>query len=278
MRPHIDGIDHVVILVHDLDRAQDTYSRLGFKLTPRGFHSLGSQNHCMMFGHDYVELLAVPKPHPVMQNFTDFLARSEGLAALALASTDARALHAGLVASGIAADAPLDFARPVEMPDGARDAAFRIVQLPKAVTPGCLSFVCQHFNRDLVWQPPLQSHPLGVTGIAAIAVTASTVATTARAYSRVLGSEPQAIAEGWLLATGGAPVAVCDTRRLRARLQGAALPARAAPMVAALFLRVRDRNVAADVLRDGGFEPQWLGDGSFAISADQAHGVALVFG
>ena len=189
MRPHIDGIDHVVILVRDLDRAHDTYSRLGFKLTPRGFHSLGSQNHCMMFGRDYVELLAVPKPHPVMQNFTDFLARSEGLAALALASTDARALHAGLVASGVAADTPLDFARPVEMPGGARDAAFRIVQLPKGATPGCLAFICQHFNRDLVWQPQFQSHPLGVTGIAAIAVTAPNVARTARAYAQVLGSD-----------------------------------------------------------------------------------------
>ena len=36
MRKHIRGIDHAVILVHDLDRAEDTYTRLGFTLTPRG--------------------------------------------------------------------------------------------------------------------------------------------------------------------------------------------------------------------------------------------------
>ena len=66
MREHIQGIDHVVILVRDLDRAEDTYSRLGFTLTPRGYHTLGSQNHCLMFGTNYVELLAVPKPHPAM--------------------------------------------------------------------------------------------------------------------------------------------------------------------------------------------------------------------
>ena len=67
MRRNIQGIDHVVVLVRDLDRAAAAYARMGFQLTPRGFHTLGSQNHCIMFGADYVELLAVPKPHPTMQ-------------------------------------------------------------------------------------------------------------------------------------------------------------------------------------------------------------------
>ncbi len=74
MRQHIRGIDHVVLVVRDLDRARATYERLGFTLTPRGYHTLGSQNHCIMFDRDYVELLAVPKPHPAMQYYSDFLA------------------------------------------------------------------------------------------------------------------------------------------------------------------------------------------------------------
>jgi catechol 2,3-dioxygenase-like lactoylglutathione lyase family enzyme len=64
MRPHVQGIDHVVVLVRDLDKAQRAYQRMGFTLTPRGHHTLGSQNHCLMFGRDYVELLAVPRPSP----------------------------------------------------------------------------------------------------------------------------------------------------------------------------------------------------------------------
>ena len=59
MRTNISGLDHVVILVRDLDAAQATYARLGLTLTPRGFHSIGTHNHCSMFGSDYVELLAV---------------------------------------------------------------------------------------------------------------------------------------------------------------------------------------------------------------------------
>jgi hypothetical protein len=34
-----------VIAVRDLDRAADDFRALGFTLTPRGHHSVGSQNH-----------------------------------------------------------------------------------------------------------------------------------------------------------------------------------------------------------------------------------------
>ena len=74
MFSHVIGLDHAVILVRDLDRARDTYERLGFTLTPRGHHSLGSQNHCIMFERDYLELMALPsEPPDAFQYFADFL-------------------------------------------------------------------------------------------------------------------------------------------------------------------------------------------------------------
>ena len=70
----VRGLDHAVILVRDLDRARETYERLGFTLTPRGLHSLGSQNHCIMFGRDYLELMALPAaPPPAFRYFAEFL-------------------------------------------------------------------------------------------------------------------------------------------------------------------------------------------------------------
>ena len=33
-------LDHVGIAVHDLDAAAAQYRRLGFRLTPRGYHTL----------------------------------------------------------------------------------------------------------------------------------------------------------------------------------------------------------------------------------------------
>ena len=45
-------LDHLVINVKkEMDEAYKLFSQLGFLLTPRGFHSLGSINHAMMFNH-----------------------------------------------------------------------------------------------------------------------------------------------------------------------------------------------------------------------------------
>jgi catechol 2,3-dioxygenase-like lactoylglutathione lyase family enzyme len=271
MRRHIQGIDHVVVLVRDLDAAQDAYARMGFALTPRGFHTLGSQNHCIMFDRDYIELLAVPKPHPAMQYFSDFLAAGEGLGAVALATGNATAAHAELAADGVMADPPLDFSRPVE---NLGDARFRIVQLPPDRTPGCRMFLCQHYTRELVWRPEYRAHPLGVTEIAGLAV----VGAAASGYESVLGEPAGPIEEGVRVDTGSAPIAICSEARLGRRLEGVTLPARPQPVVAALFLRVADRAHAAASLRRGGFAPVALKDGSFAIGAHQANGVALIFG
>ncbi len=278
MRHDIQGIDHVVILTRDLDRAQDTYARLGFSLTPRGYHTLGSQNHCVMFGRDYIELLAVPYPNPALQSFTDFLARGEGLAAVAFATSNVDAAYAELGAAGIVVSAPLDFSRPVPTAEGARDAAFRIAHLPDAMTPGCHAFLCQHFTRELVWRPEFQSHALGATGLAAIAIVVEDPVAAAGRYAKLLDSNPLPIAEGRLVATGSVPIALVARGKLGRRLQGVELPARPRPLVAALYIRVADRGAAAATLRRGGFEPVALRDGAYAVDAAQALGVTLVFG
>lgn len=275
MRRHLQGIDHVAILVRDLDKARDAYVRMGFTLTPRGLHTLGSQNHCLMFGPDYVELLAVPKPHPAFQYFVEFLARGEGLGAIALATDDAEGLHRGWIADGIASDAPLDFSRPVE---GLGDARFRIVQLPPEASPGCRMFACQHFTREIVWRPEFQRHANGATQIAAVAVVAEDPEAVAGSYSRLLGARPHKIEEGLLVQTGSAPIAVASRWKLGHRLHGVGLPLRPRPLLAALFIRVADRAATAGVLRRNGLDPVALADGAFAVSAQDAHGVAVVFG
>ena len=59
--PALAQLDHAVINVHfGMDRAEPLFQTLGFTLTPRGYHSLGSINHLMMFGTDYLELIGLP--------------------------------------------------------------------------------------------------------------------------------------------------------------------------------------------------------------------------
>src|SRR3989475_13200227 len=51
-------LDHVVIDTRNrIDEAVRTYLSLGFQLTDRGRHTLGSVNHLAIFETDYLELL-----------------------------------------------------------------------------------------------------------------------------------------------------------------------------------------------------------------------------
>ncbi|MFO1362673.1 MAG: VOC family protein [Burkholderiales bacterium] len=280
MRQHIQGIDHVVVVVRDLDAARDAFRRMGFAVTPRGVHTLGSQNHCVMFGRDYIELLWSPEgaPHPSRQYYTEFARAGEGLAAIAFGTDSAKGAYTEMLWAGFAPTDPVEFARPVELPEGRREARFRVSMAALDRTPGGRAFVCEHLTRAVVWRPEHQRHANGATGIAAVAFVGADVAGTARAYERLLATPAEPIAEGLVVRTGDAAIAFATTRSLSARFPRIRLSPRTEPLMAALFIRVADRTAAAAALAAGGFAPAPMPDGSFALGADEAHGVALFFG
>jgi len=137
-----------VIAVRDLDAAATEFKKLGFTLTPRGHHSIGSHNHCIMLGTTYIELLIAPVAHPWLDYYRAF---GEGLAAVALSTDDADATYAQLKSKG--AQPPMDLSRPAE----GGVAKFRLVQV--AGSPQV--FFVQHLTRELVWRPEWQSHANG---------------------------------------------------------------------------------------------------------------------
>ena len=96
-----------MIAVRDLDAAAADFRALGLTLTPRGYHSIGSQNHCIMFGSTYIELLAAPVAHPWLDYYRSF---GEGLAAVALSTGDADAAARELPGAKV----PMALSRPVE--------------------------------------------------------------------------------------------------------------------------------------------------------------------
>lgn len=152
------GIDHAVVAVRDLERAAASFAELGFTLTPRGEHSIGSQNHCIMLGSTYIELLAAPVEHPWLAYFRDFVRQGDGLAAIALSTDDADRTYAELKALGVAVQPPMDLSRPVE----GGVARFRLVQIEPRL------FVCQHLTRELVWRAEWQRHANGARELAQV--------------------------------------------------------------------------------------------------------------
>jgi hypothetical protein len=267
-----------VITTRDLDSAQDTFRRMGFTLTSRGHHTLGSQNHCVMFGRDYFELLMVPQRLPGREYYYDFARVGDGLAAVALKTDNARGAYGELTAAALAPSEPVDFSRPVELAEGTKSASFRITQLGLEQTPGGQVFLCQHFTPDVVWRADCQVHANTATGLAALAILSNDVPATAAAYERLFDVKARTIDEGLLIETGDTPIAVVGERALAKRLPGVWISARHQPCMAALFIRVADRDTAERTMRAGGLHPTRMPDGSVALGAAEAHGVAIIFG
>jgi hypothetical protein len=231
-----------------------------------------------MFGQDYFELLMVPQRLPGREYYYDFTCVGDGLAAVALKTDNARGAFGELSAAALAPSEPVDFSRPVQLAEGPNTASFRITQLGLEQTPGGQVFLCQHFTRDVVWRSEYQTHANTATGLAAIAILSPDVRATAAAYERLFDVRAKAISEGLLIDTGDTPIAVVSESALAKRLPGVWISARHQPCMAALFVRVTDRSAAERALRAGGLDPRRMPDGSVAVGAAEAHGVALIFG
>ncbi|MEM6664875.1 MAG: VOC family protein [Pseudomonadota bacterium] len=199
MANHISGIDHLVILVADLDVASTTYERLGFTVSPRGFHSahMGTANHTIMFQDDYLELLSVLTPTPVNAPMRARLEEGEGLMATILKTDDATGAQHQMDAAGVTVLEPVAFERPVSRPDGGTGrAAFRITRIDEPGGPREGMFACEHLTRDTVWLPDLMTHANGATGLLAVTGVAEDPDVAAETLAILFDTEPVTAADG----------------------------------------------------------------------------------
>ena len=269
-------LDHVVVNARDdLDGAAERYRRLGFALTPRGRHTLGTINHLAMFGTDYLELIAAP---PGRDDLSP-LAWPVGLNAVVFGTEDAAATHGAMHAAGVAAREPLAFSRPVETASGPRDASFRTVNLPDGTVPGGRAYFCQHCTRDLVWRDEWRRHPNGVVGVGSIVVAARDPGGAGERFAAMFGRESVAGLEGGVrLACGLTRLDVLAPSAAAARLgEPVALPPDAEATMAGLELRVVARGRTGEALRVGGIAVREDAQGALVVAAAAAFGVTLLF-
>src|ERR1700748_635729 len=98
----VPTLAHVLVNLRDrIDEGADTYRRLGFTLTPRGYHTLGSMNHLAMFGTDYLELIAATAGD---DSRPEIMAAPLGLDALVFGTEDAAATYAALRLAEVSID------------------------------------------------------------------------------------------------------------------------------------------------------------------------------
>ncbi len=223
---HLVGLDHVVIVVRDLDRAPERWRRFGFTLSPRGTHSahVGTGNHTIMLGPDYIELLGVLAETPHNEPSRTFLKRrGEGLERIALTTTDAADGVEEIRRKGIAGIGPIDFGRAVTLPGGGEtEAKFRVFLWPTDEPPGGVRiFACQHLTRDAVWLPELQTHANTATCLSRVEIVTANPRRAASHMARLIDGVVEAEPDGaWRVPTGAAraKIVFLDRERLTAAI------------------------------------------------------------
>ena len=273
----VPTLDHVVINVRDrIDEGADTFRRLGFTLTPRGYHTLGSMNHLAMFGTDYLELIAAP---PGDTQRPEIMEAAEGLNGLVFGTEDSAATYAAMQQAGVPVLPPGEFSRPVTLPDGTtRDAVFRTVRLvPGTVAAGRLYF-CHHFTRDLVWRDEWRHHANGATGVVRAVIAAADPSELGALFRRMFGPDAvRPIAGGLALTVGVSRFDIVTPDALQLEYgELAPDPDGRESFMAALVFRTRSLDAAAHAMEAGGIAGVRRENGLVIVPA-AACGATLAF-
>ena len=211
------ALDHLVINVQfDMDRAAALMSQLGFTLTPRGYHSLGSINHLVMFEHDYLELIGLPSGTDVRRK--DILESPRGLNGLVFRADDIDKCQRVLRDSGVAMLEPQSFSRPVTIDGVEQLARFRTVRTAPELFEAGRVYYCQHYTPELVWHRPWMSHPNGCHGLSELVIVTSNVGADAPRYAKAAQSSAERQGDDWaIVLSAGFRLSLISPARYRER-------------------------------------------------------------
>jgi hypothetical protein len=169
-----------------IDEAARRFTELGFQLTPRGHHTLGSSNHLAVFATDYLELLgfgaggmsrAEIQPFPI------------GLNGLVFKADDAESIYRAALVAGLPIQPVQSFSRPVTLASATRDARFRTTRLDPEKVPMGRVYFCEHLTPELVWREEWRAHPNGAGAIARIVVACPGPLRTAALFQALFGAD-----------------------------------------------------------------------------------------
>jgi hypothetical protein len=278
---NVIGIDHAVVVVRDLDRAAENWKRLGFTVSPRGTHSakMGSGNATIMLDPDYIELLGVVVETEHNAPTRAFLANhGEGIERVAFTAVDSTAGAEEIRARGFEPIGPIDFERPVAMPDGGLSAAkFRVFQWPIKEAPGGLRiFACQHKTRNTVWIPELMQHTNGAKRLRQVLVVSPEPAHDAAHLARMIDRDVRTEPDGAVAVPSGSDradfvfLAKDQLGRRYPEVSLSGLPERGG---AGLVIATSDLGAAAQAVGGSGIRS----GGAVCVAPAAANGTLLIF-
>lgn len=272
-------LDHVVINVkEELDQSQKNYEALGFQITERGHHSLGSSNHLAIFGETYLELLGFEagKGH----TRPELLNGPNGLTGLVFKTRDAVELYQHLVGLGFHVEEPKSFHRPVTLENGhIEEARFRTIHIPNELAPNGRTFYCDQLTPQYVWRDAWRKHPNQVTDIAEYIIAAKNPKEAIAVYANLFPETTikKQVDNEYVFQAGVAKIRFLTFSQAQQEFKDIEFDAEDSQRRVALVLKTASIQAALTALDKGHIAPISHDDNSVLVGAKDASGVALKF-
>ncbi len=174
----LKGIDHIVVVVPELEAAIKSYGELGFTVGRGGKHNIGTHNALIAFADgSYMELIAFLAPvagHP----WYDAISKSGGLVDFCAQTDDLDADVASFRRAGVNINDPNAMSR--DRPDGYR--VKWVLAIPNPPFNGSVPFLIKDETPREERMPREHNHRNGVTGIASLMIAVADAAKVAQWY------------------------------------------------------------------------------------------------
>ena len=192
------GIDHVVIVVIELESAIASFTGAGFTVVRGGKHPIGTHNALIAFADgSYLELIAFLKRVP-SHPWQVALDKGGGIIDFCMRTDDLEATVESLRRAGAKIADPSPLTR--DRPDGYHLSW--VLAIPEAPFSGQVPFLIKDDTPRDERVPRERSHRNGATGIRTLAIAVEDPGASSRYYARVLGRPGGPVHRPELEATG----------------------------------------------------------------------------
>lgn len=192
------GIDHLVIVVSDLEHAAKDYEGLGFTVVPGGKHPVGSHNMLISFADgSYLEIIGFYREAPD-HRWWDALAKGERLVDYCMQTDHLQSDTIKLRDAGVAINDPVPWSR--KRPDGYE--LKWLLSLATGGHRGVAPFLIEDVTPRTERIPQGCRHANGASGIGTLTVAVGELAHVQRWYEAALGVTATAFTDDMLGARG----------------------------------------------------------------------------
>lgn len=283
----VHSINHVGMVVREMAQATQRFEAMGFTLTPYSAHSgawkpgepvkpLGSGNRCVMFGQNYLEILANENPEQPSPRLEGYLAHHQGGHIICFGSEALEQSEQRCQAHGIATSGVIPLQRDVDTPEGTRTAKFQRVQFAPADTPEGYIQVARHLTPEYIYQPRYIAHANGCDELCEAVLIVDDVPGFVARYTHYTGLAPE-MAEGLPVFRFSlcSRLVIMTSRQAVDHMPGTLHPP--VPGIAAVVFRCPDLDAQAQRLRAQHIVHRRLPSGRLLVPAEEALGIAVLF-